>query len=174
MNLQHYGGRVYPVNARYERIGEQRCYPNVSALPEVPNCAVITAAREAVEEIVLECARIGVGGMIIFASGYAETGKADRIAQQHRLASIAQETGMRIVGPNCIGVVNALLDMRDLHGHYADTAATPAFHRHGEPIRCARHGGGTGGGARCVVQPCDDIGQFLRCRHGGLHFLSRG
>jgi acetate---CoA ligase (ADP-forming) len=111
-NLRHYGGRVYPVNARYERIGEHRCYPDVAALPEVPDCAVVTAAREAVEEIVLDCARAGVGGVIIFASGYAETGKQDRIAQQLRLAAIARETNMRIVGPNCIGVVNAPLDMR--------------------------------------------------------------
>ena len=73
---------------------------------------MITAAREAVEEIVLDCAKAGVGGAIIFASGYAETGKEDRIAQQERLAAIARETGMRIVGPNCIGVVNAPLDMR--------------------------------------------------------------
>ena len=108
-NLRHYGGRVYPVNARYEHIGEQRCYPNVAALPEVPDCAVTTTAREAVEEIVLDCARAGVGGVIIFASGYAETGKQERIDQQHRLAAIARESNMRIVGPNCIGVVNAPL-----------------------------------------------------------------
>ena len=100
------------MNARYERIGDQRCYPNVAALPEVPDCAVVTAPREAVEEIVLECADAGVGGVIVFASGYAETGKEDRIAQQHRLAAIARESDMRIVGPNCIGVVNAPLDMR--------------------------------------------------------------
>jgi acyl-CoA synthetase (NDP forming) len=112
MNLQHYGGRVYPVNARYERIGDQRCYPNVNALPEVPDCAVVTAPREAVEEIVLECAAAGVGGVIVFASGYAETGREDRIAEQQRLAAIARESNMRIVGPNCIGVVNAPLDMR--------------------------------------------------------------
>ena len=111
-NLQHYSGRYYPVNARYEQIGAHRCYPNVADLPEVPDCAVITAAREAVEEIVLGCARAGVGGVIIFASGYAETGKQDRIDQQQRLAAIARETDMRIVGPNCIGVVNVPLDMR--------------------------------------------------------------
>jgi acetate---CoA ligase (ADP-forming) len=111
-NLQHYGGRVYPVNARYERIGEQKCYPDVNALPEVPDCAVVTAPREAVEEIVVECAAAGLGGVIVFASGYSETGKDERIAQQQRLAAIARETNMRIVGPNCIGVVNAPLDMR--------------------------------------------------------------
>ena len=111
-NMTHYAGRFYPVNGRYQTINEQTCYAQVKDLPEVPDCAVITAAREAVEDIVLDCAKAGVGGAIIFASGYAETAKADRIAQQERLAAIARETGLRIVGPNCIGVVNALLDSR--------------------------------------------------------------
>jgi acyl-CoA synthetase (NDP forming) len=111
-NMKHYAGRAYPVNARYQTIGEHTCYPTVGDLPEIPDCAVITAPREAVEEIVLECAKAGVGGAIIFASGYSETGKEDRAVQQERLAAIARETGLRIVGPNCIGVVNALLDSR--------------------------------------------------------------
>jgi acyl-CoA synthetase (NDP forming) len=111
-NMKHYAGRSFPVNARYQTIGDQTCYPTVADLPEVPDCAVITAPREAVEEIVLDCARAGVGGAIIFASGYAETGKEDRAIQQERLAAIARETGLRIIGPNCIGVVNALLDSR--------------------------------------------------------------
>ena len=112
LNQQNFAGRTYPVNARYDKIGELTCYPSVGALPEVPDCAVITAARDAVEEIVLDCARAGVGGVIIFASGYAEMGREDRIAAQDRLAAIARETGLRIVGPNCIGVVNAVLDLR--------------------------------------------------------------
>lgn len=111
-NMKHYAGRAYPVNARYQSIGEWPCYPTVGDLPEVPDCAVITAPREAVEEIVLDCAKAGVGGAIVFASGYSETGKEARIVQQERLAVIARETGLRIVGPNCIGVVNALLDCR--------------------------------------------------------------
>ena len=111
-NMAHYTGRAYPVNARYQTINDQVCYPAIADLPEVPDCAVITAPREAVEEIVLDCAKAGVGGAIIFASGYSETAKEDRIAQQERLAAIARETGLRIVGPNCIGVVNALLDSR--------------------------------------------------------------
>ena len=127
LNLEHYGGRVYPVNARYERIGDRRCYPNISALPEVPDCAVVTAPREAVEDIVMECAAAGVGGAIVFASGYSETAKEDRIAQQHRLASIARESNMRIVGPNCIGVVNAPLDMRVT---FMDITPIPAPRRH--------------------------------------------
>jgi len=112
LNQQNFAGRTYPVNARYDQIGELTCYPSVGALPEVPDCAVITAARDVVEEIVLDCVKAGVGGVIIFASGYAEMGHPDRIAAQDRLAAIARETGLRIVGPNCIGVVNAMLDSR--------------------------------------------------------------
>ncbi len=111
-NLANYTGAIYPVNARYERIGARVCYPSVAALPRVPDCAVITVAREAVEQIVLDCAKAGVGGVIVFASGYSETVREDRVAEQERLAAIARETGLRIVGPNCIGAVNATLDSR--------------------------------------------------------------
>src|ERR1700733_10835560 len=95
-NLRHYGGRYYPVNARYQTIGEHTCYPNVRDLPEIVDCAVITAAREAVEEIVLDCVKAGVGGAIIFASGYSETGKEERIAQQERLAGVSRGRGRRV------------------------------------------------------------------------------
>jgi acetyl-CoA synthetase len=112
LNQQNFDGRTYPVNARYEKIGDLTCYPSVTALPEVPDCVVITAARDAVEDIVLDCAKIGVGGVIIFASGYAEMGLPDRITAQDRLASIARDGNLRIIGPNCIGVVNASVDSR--------------------------------------------------------------
>ena len=111
-NQQNYRGRVYAVNARYDRVGDLPCYPSVAALPEVPDCAVITTSRDAVEDVVLDCAKAGVGGVIIFASGYAEMGREDRIAAQDRLAAIARETNLRIVGPNCIGIVNAIVDAR--------------------------------------------------------------
>src|ERR1700730_6858252 len=159
-NMKHYAGQVYPVNARYQTIGERTCYPNVRDLPEVPDCAVIAAAREAVEEIVLDCAKAGVGGAIIFASGYAETAKQDRIAQQERLAAIARETGLRIVGPNCIGVVNALLDSRVT---FMDITPILRPERNAVGIISqsgAGHGAGARCGARAVGQPRPDLGQF--------------
>jgi len=104
--MRNYTGRGYPVNGRYERIGELPCYASVAALPEVPDCVIITAGREAVEGIVRECAAAGVGGAMIYASGYAETGIAERAEQQRALAAIADRSGMRIIGPNCIGMVN--------------------------------------------------------------------
>lgn len=108
-NLQRYTGRIDLVNAKYERIGDRICYPSLRSLPEVPDCAVIVVGREHVETLVRECADLGVGGAIIFASGYAETGKSERIAEQQRLSDIARGSGLRIVGPNCIGLVNHTL-----------------------------------------------------------------
>ena len=105
-NLGPYDGRIHLVNARYDRIGDRPCYPSVSAIPEAPDCVVITVPREAVEPIVEEAAQINAGGAIVFASGYSETGLPDRIAQQVRLTEIAHAAGMPLVGPNCIGVNN--------------------------------------------------------------------
>jgi acyl-CoA synthetase (NDP forming) len=108
-NLGRYRGRIYPVNARYRQIGELSCYPDIGAVPGPVDCALIATPREAVEPIVRECVAAGVGGAIVFASGYAETGRPERIAEQARLAAIAGESGMALLGPNTVGMVNALL-----------------------------------------------------------------
>jgi acyl-CoA synthetase (NDP forming) len=105
-NLSRYSGRVYPINAKYDRINDLPCFPDLASLPEVPDCVVIAAAREQVEPLMRECGRLRVGGVVLFASGYAETGKPERIAEQQELVRIAQECGVPLVGPNCIGVVN--------------------------------------------------------------------
>ncbi len=112
VNLADFAGPVHAVNPRYQRIGDRVCHPSIAAIGAKVDCVVIAAAREAVEPIVREAAAAGVGGVIVFASGYAETGKDDRIAEQERLTAIARETGLRIVGPNTIGLVNAGLEAR--------------------------------------------------------------
>src|SRR5215470_6161353 len=107
-NLGGYQGRIYPVNARYPQIGELTCYPSIGAVPEKVDCALIATARETVEPILQECVAAGVGGAIVFASGYAETGRGERVDEQARLAAIARESGMPVLGPNTVGMVNAL------------------------------------------------------------------
>ena len=107
-----YGGRVYLVNARYEMIGAHKCYPSLAALPEAPDCVMICVAREQVEQVVEECVAVKAGGAIVFASGYAEVEKPGRAEQQARLAEIARKARMPLIGPNCIGVNNYLLQAR--------------------------------------------------------------
>ncbi len=104
--LAHFSGRLYQINPRYEEIGGLRCYPSVTALPEVPDCVVVATGRDQVVDIIRECAAAGVGGCIIYASGFAEVGSEQGISEQVELARIARESGMRIIGPNCIGLAN--------------------------------------------------------------------
>ncbi|QHE84188.1 acetate--CoA ligase family protein [Hydrogenophaga sp. BPS33] len=110
-HLEGFAGRIHLVNAKYPRIGDRDCHPSLKALPEVPDCVLITVGRESVEAVVRECAALGVGGAVIFASGYAETGKPERAAQQETLGRIARDSGLRLIGPNCIGLINYLQQM---------------------------------------------------------------
>jgi acyl-CoA synthetase (NDP forming) len=108
-NLAHYGGAVYPVNAKYERVGERACYASLAALPQPPDCVVLVVPREGVEAALEEAAAAGAGGVIVFASGYGEMERADAGRSQRRLAEIARAAKMPMMGPNCMGLVNHAL-----------------------------------------------------------------
>ncbi|MGE0383386.1 MAG: acetate--CoA ligase family protein [Gammaproteobacteria bacterium] len=105
-NLGGFSGRVYPVNARYGEIGGKRCYHTLGDIPEPVDCAVVSVPVDAVEAVIEQCAAHGVGGAVIFAAGFAETGRADRVALQERIVAIARAGNLRLVGPNCIGIIN--------------------------------------------------------------------
>ncbi|MGB9365305.1 MAG: CoA-binding protein, partial [Xanthobacteraceae bacterium] len=100
-----FGGTIYSVNARRETVLGERAYPSISALPEVPEHAYILVPTEAVIETVAECGRAGVRIATILAAGFSETG-ADGVAREQRLKDVAAETGIRIIGPSSLGVVN--------------------------------------------------------------------
>jgi acyl-CoA synthetase (NDP forming) len=104
--VKYFDGPIYPVNPKYDDLLGHRCYPSIAALPEAPDCVVLAVPRDAVEGCVEECAAAGVGGVVIYASGYAETGLAERVAMQQRLTELARRSGMRIMGPNCMGFLN--------------------------------------------------------------------
>lgn len=105
-NLKHFNGKVLLVNPKYDKVGDQPCYPALSALPEVPDCVLIATGRDTVEPIVRECGALGVGGVVVFASGFGETGKPEAQADQARLVELARAHGVRLLGPNCIGYAN--------------------------------------------------------------------
>lgn len=105
-NLKAFDGRLYPISARHAELAGRPCYPSVASLPETPDCVVIATPREAVEPVMRECAEKGVGAVLVLAAGFAETGKPEHVALQQRLAEIARDADMRLVGPNTIGLVN--------------------------------------------------------------------
>jgi acyl-CoA synthetase (NDP forming) len=100
-----YEGRIYPVNAlRAEVLGE-RAWPSVEALPEVPEHAYVVAPIDAAMEAIAACGRAGVAVATVLTDGFAEVGEAGR-ARETRLREIVATTGMRIVGPSSLGIVN--------------------------------------------------------------------
>jgi len=117
-NLLGFAGNIYLVNSKYEKIGNRRCYPCITSLPENPDCVAVVAPRDAVEDIVLEAAGLRVGGVILYASGYAETQLAERIELQRRLCNIAWQSGLKILGPNCLGIANYLRRARITFSEY--------------------------------------------------------
>jgi acetyl-CoA synthetase len=115
-NLEGFGGAIYPVNGRYEAVEQHRCYPDLASLPEAPDCAVIALNRDAVEEAIAQCVARGVGGIVLYASGYAETRQAELIALQDRLLQLVQGTQTRLIGPNCLGINNYAIGARIMFG----------------------------------------------------------
>jgi acyl-CoA synthetase (NDP forming) len=105
-NLKAFEGQVYLVNPRYREIDGAKCYPDIRSLPAAPDCAVLAVNRDLAEPVLEQCAERGVGGAIMFASGYAETGRAEFAQAQQRISALAARTGLRVIGPNCIGVMN--------------------------------------------------------------------
>ena len=108
-NLSGYQGTVHAINPKYASVAGRPCVPSLRDLPSAPDCVVIAVPRERVEPLVEEAAAAGAGGVVVFASGYAETGIEERIRQQERLAAIGRAAHMPIIGPNCIGIVNHAL-----------------------------------------------------------------
>lgn len=105
-NLAGFTGRLYLMNPRYEQIGGQPCYKSLRDLPEVPDCVIVATGLATVEAIFEDCIALGVGGVILIASGFSETGSAETVAVQDRLAARARESGVALLGPNTIGFVN--------------------------------------------------------------------
>lgn len=106
-NLAHFRGTVYGINPKYSDILGFQTFPSLNDLPTTPDCVVVGVGQKLAETVIKEAADLGIGGAIIYASGYRETGDADGEAAQQRLLDTAQSAGLRLAGPNCVGLVNA-------------------------------------------------------------------
>lgn len=95
-------GDVYAVNPRRPSVQEVETYDHVSNLPAPVDLAIVVVPADSVVSAVEDCAQAGIGAVIIFASGFAEVDSEGQAAQE-RLTELALTTGIRIVGPNCLG-----------------------------------------------------------------------
>ncbi len=98
--------RVYPVNPRYDELLGQKCYSSVLDLPEAPDAVGIIVPYHRVIPVLRESAERGAGSAIVISAGFSERGVDERRDLQSELGQVAQETGVRISGPNCLGLAN--------------------------------------------------------------------
>jgi len=104
--LEHgYAGKIYPVNPKYQEIGNFKCYPGVAEIPGEVDMALIAINYKRVLQVLTDCHAKGVKHAAIFSSGFAEAGEEGKKLQQE-ITALAKETGMRVLGPNCQGMVN--------------------------------------------------------------------
>jgi acetate---CoA ligase (ADP-forming) len=131
-----FAGRIYPVNERRDTVLGERAWPTLAALPEVPEHVYIVTGTQAAVEAVQDCGRLGVKVATVLADGFGEAGP-EGLARVAQLREVAARTGLRIVGPSSLGVVN-------LHARMMLTA-NAAFEEHPLPagrIFAASHSGG--------------------------------
>jgi acetate---CoA ligase (ADP-forming) len=107
-NLLRHGfqGTLYPVNPAAPAIHSVPAYPSVSAIPGEVDLAVVVVPKQHVEAVVEECGQKGVRAVVVISAGFREVGGSG-IERERRLVELVRSHGMRLVGPNCMGVLNA-------------------------------------------------------------------
>ena len=147
-----YTGRIYPVNPRRSEVLGEKAWPSVAALPEVPEHAYIVTTTEPAMAAIEDCARAGVKVATVLANGFAEAGPEGE-AREAKLREIIAATGIRLVGPSSLGIV----DMRNK----VFLTANAAFDETNLPVGRIFAGSHSGG----------MIGTFLsRGKARGVHF----
>jgi len=106
-----FAGPVYPVNPKATFVHSVRAYPDVASLPEAPDLAIIVVPAPQVAAAVDACGRRGVRAVVVVSAGFREVGP-EGAARERELLAIVRRHGMRMVGPNCLGVLNREEDVR--------------------------------------------------------------
>ena len=152
-----YTGAVYPVNPKVPAVRSFRCYPSLKAIPDTPDLAVVMVPRDAVPATVDECLEIGVGGIVVITAGFREGGEAGAEIERRVLARV-RAAGVRMIGPNCMGLINTDPAVR------MDASFTPAPALPGS-VAFASHSGALG---VAMLEAAREVGL------GFSHFVSLG
>ncbi len=105
-------GPIYPVNPNADEILGLKTYPSVSAIGEPVDLAIVATPPGAATSVIADCGRAGVAAAVLFTAGFGELGTPDGEARADELRSVAEEGGVRLIGPNCMGLYNPALGVR--------------------------------------------------------------
>ncbi len=98
--------KIFPVHIKKETILGQKAYKNVKDIPDDVELSLVLVPMKNVLQVVLESIEKGVKGIIIESAGFSETGREEETQLQNKISKIAKDTGVRIIGPNCVGVTD--------------------------------------------------------------------
>jgi acyl-CoA synthetase (NDP forming) len=105
-----YAGRILPVNPKYPTLLDRPCYPDVASIPGTVDLAVVAVPAKHVPETLRELGRKGVKVAVVFSSGFSEVG-GDGVRLEAELKQAIRDSGVRVLGPNCLGLVNVFENM---------------------------------------------------------------
>jgi acyl-CoA synthetase (NDP forming) len=100
-----YAGKVYPVNPKYSEIKGLACYPDVASVPQPCDVALVALSAPHVPGVIEQCGRAGIPYALVLSAGFSEVG-GEGVSLQSKLVETARRAGVRIVGPNCLGIMN--------------------------------------------------------------------
>ena len=121
--MEEFDGSIFPVNPSASSIHSLKAYPSMADIPDPVDLAVIAVPRDAVLPVVNECLAKGVGGLVVVTAGFSETGE-EGAALERQIVDLVRAAGVRMVGPNCMGVLNTDPGVR-LNATFAPTPARP-------------------------------------------------
>ena len=114
-------GRIYPVNPHHSRILDVPAYPAIGQVPEPVDLAVIVTPAATVPAVIGECVDAGVRAAVVISAGFRERG-AEGVAIENRVSEQLRRGGLRLIGPNCLGIMNPSIG---LNATFAQTIARP-------------------------------------------------
>ena len=120
-----FGGTIYPVNPKRSNILGVRAYASMQVLPEVPDLVVVCTPADSVPDVLRECVELGVPAGIVISAGFKETGEHGKQLETEITKIIHGR--MRIIGPNCLGVMNPILGLNATFANSMAVAGNVAF-----------------------------------------------
>ncbi|HZN26038.1 MAG TPA: CoA-binding protein, partial [Burkholderiales bacterium] len=110
-----YRGKVYPVNPKYTEVKGLPCYPHLGAVPKPCDVALIALSAPHVPGVIEECGRAGIPYALVLSAGFSEVGEEGQ-SLQAKLVEAAKKSGVRVNGPNCLGIFNLKEGVRNGFG----------------------------------------------------------
>jgi acetyl coenzyme A synthetase (ADP forming)-like protein len=99
-----YKGKIFPVNPKADTIEELKCYPNLESIGQVPELVIIVVPAKIVPKVMQQCAKVKAKSVVIITAGFKEIGEEGKQLEE-QIIQIAKHAGIRVIGPNCLGVI---------------------------------------------------------------------